>query len=275
MKSIQETSVERRGRRRAIAPEIGELSLETGESTERQLYALLRRAIMEGIFLPGASITGRSIAENLGVSPTPVRDALKRLEADGVIEGRSKSAYFVITLSREQYIEVLYLRQIIEGHAAARAAIKAKPSDVRRIQAIQDRYMGARDLEESVRIDFAFHFEIYKLANCQILMDVIENLWMRIGPSMYLHGDGYDLAAVGKNHQRLIDALKRNDPVNAEASLRIDLLDAMKVIAPKLSSKSAVPVRSRGTFEAPASPPPSDEHQSDSGSAASARKAAG
>jgi DNA-binding GntR family transcriptional regulator len=220
----------RRGRSRLIAPELGELDLSSGEAIERQVYRLLRRALMAGVFLPGQSLTGRSIAESLGVSPTPVRDALKRLGADGVIESRSKSAYFVGELSREQYLEVLNLRIRIEGYAAAEAARVATPEDIAQIEAIQARYTATQDVNESVRINFQFHFEIYKLVRSQILIDVVENLWMRIGPSMHLHARGYGLAQVIDNHRRLIEALRNNDSRAAERALQRDLGEAVKAI---------------------------------------------
>lgn len=242
MNSLGKSGAGRRGRRRLIAPELGELNLDSGESAERQLYGLLRRGIMDGTLLPGSSITGRSIAERFGLSPTPVRDALKRLEADGVVESRNKSAYFVIDLSREQYLEVLDVRQEIEGFAAARAAREATPDDVDRIEALNERYASTTDLLETIRINFAFHFEIYKLAGSQLLIDLIENLWMRIGPSMYLHAEEYDTAAVARNHQLLIKALRASDPGAAATALRRDLKDAIKAITPRLPSRSAVSI---------------------------------
>jgi DNA-binding GntR family transcriptional regulator len=224
----------RRGRSRLIAPDIGELDLNQGPSAERQVYALLRRAMMAGVFLPGSSLTGRSIAESLGTSPTPVRDALKRLEADGVIESRSKSAYFVIEPTRAEYLEILNLRMLLEGHAAGRAAHVATPTDISRIKAINERYASTDDLGESIRLNFMFHFEIYKLAKSVLLLNVLENLWMRIGPSMHLHAQGYDIAEVAETHQRLVDALKRNDSKAAERALRHDLTQAVKAISPRL-----------------------------------------
>lgn len=228
----------RRGRPKTQAPELGTIDAALTDSVERQVYALLRRGMMEGSFAPGSSLTGRSIAERLGCSPTPVRDALKRLEADGVVVGRSKSAYFVFEPTREQYLEVLALRLNIEGFAAASAAKSATSDAVERIEVINERYVRASDLAETVRINFQFHFEIYRLARSQLLIDIVENLWMRIGPSMHLHAEGYDVAAVARNHRKLIEALRRNDVRAAEQAVRRDLTDAVKAIAPRLPASA-------------------------------------
>lgn len=189
---------------------------------------------MSGVFVPGSSLTGRSIAESLGVSPTPVRDALKRLEADGVLQARSKSAYYLMTLSRAEYLEVLALRMQVEGYAADCAARVATPADVARIRSINDRYASTKDLAESIRLNFQFHFEIYKLAKSKVLLEIVENLWMRIGPSMHLHVRGYDVPEVVKNHRKIIDALKHKDAAAAKRALSEDMKEAIRAIAPLL-----------------------------------------
>lgn len=235
---MKTTSFRRRGRPKTPAPELGTINTALPESVERQVYGLLRRAMMEGVFTPGSSLTGRSVAESLGCSPTPVRDALKRLEADGVVVGRSKSAYFVLEPTRQQYVEVLNLRLELEGFATGSAAKHATSTEVDCIEAINERYVVATDVAETVRLNFHFHFEIYRLARSQLLIDIIENLWMRIGPSMHLHTQGYDLAAVAANHRRLLDALRRNDTRAAELAVRKDMTDAVKAIAPRLRASN-------------------------------------
>lgn len=195
---------------------------------------------MAGLFAPGSSLTGRSIAESLAISPSPVRDALKRLEADGVIEGRDKSAYFVTELSRDQYLDIIKLRMVIEGEAAGAAAKASRAEDLARLEAIHLRYSNTTDVAESITVNYLFHFEIYKLAGSPILIDVVENLWMRIGPVMHLHMQDYGVGDVADSHGRLIDAIKRKDARGATRALERDLLEASKVIAPKLAaSKSA------------------------------------
>jgi GntR family colanic acid and biofilm gene transcriptional regulator len=237
-------TVGRRGRVRLAAPKLGKLEAGSPYSVERQVYRLLRRGMMSGLLAPGSSLTGRSIAESLGISPSPVRDALKRLEADGVIESRNKSAYFVGALSRERYIDIMNLRVQIERFAAAKAAEVARPEDIRRLSDINRRYAATTDIAEALRINYLFHFEIYKLANSSILIDVVENLWMRIGPVMHLHMQDYGIGEVTDNHRQLISAIKARNPRGAARALEQDLREAAKIIAPKLSlngSTSAVP----------------------------------
>ena len=191
---------------------------------------------MSGILAPGAAVTGRSIALSLGISPAPVRDALKRLESDGVVEGKSKSAYFVNELSRETYLEIMNLRRRIEGYAAAKASKNARPEDLAPLEKVNAKYIVARSMAESIKLNYQFHFGIYRLAQSDVLLDVISNLWIRIGPSMHLYLHAYDAKKVANNHAKIIDALRKRDGRAAELALHRDLDEAVKVIALRLPS---------------------------------------
>lgn len=229
---------ETRGRKQSESPQLGSLDLSSDESVERQVYGLIKEALMAGLMAPGSAVTGRSIALALGISPTPVRDALKRLEADGVIEGRNKSAYFVIELTRERYIDILNVRSEIECYAASLAAREALPADIAYLEKVNAKYVVAPSMTESIRLNYLFHFGIYKLAKSAVLLDVIKNLWVRIGPSMHLYMQSYQVADVVNNHSRIVAALKKHDSEAASAALRKDLNEAIKVIAPRLPAVS-------------------------------------
>jgi GntR family transcriptional regulator, colanic acid and biofilm gene transcriptional regulator len=235
MKKAKET----RGRKQSESPPLGSLDLSSGDSVERQVYGLIKEALMAGLLAPGSAVTGRSIAQSLGVSPTPVRDALKRLEADGVIEGRNKSAYFVRELTRERYVDILNVRTEIECYAATLAAKTATPVDIAYLEKVNAKYVVARNMSESIRLNYLFHFGIYKLARSAILLEVISNLWVRIGPSMHLYLQSYRVTDVVNNHSRIVTALKKKDPEGAAAALRKDLNEAAKVIAPRLPTVSS------------------------------------
>jgi len=230
---------ETRGRKQSESPQLGSIDPDSEESVERQVYGLIKEALMAGLLAPGSAITGRSIANGLGISPTPVRDALKRLEADGVIEGRNKSAYFVNELTREKYIDILNVRSEIECYAAGLAAKAATPDDISYLEQVNAKYVVAKSMTESIRLNYFFHFGIYKLAKSAVLLDVISNLWVRIGPSMHLYMQSYKVSDVVNNHSRIVTALKKHDSVAAAAALRKDLNEAIKVIAPRLPTISA------------------------------------
>ncbi len=190
---------------------------------------------MSGVFAPGASITTRSLAESLQISGSPVRDALKRLEADSALESRNKSAYFLPLLSKKDYAEVLAIRVRLEGYAAREAASIISESQIREIEEFNNMYRNSNNVRDELLANFQFHLAIYKSIGSSVLVDTIENMWMRIGPTLHvdtLFGDG---RPVVKNHERIIEALRHRDGAAAERALVRDLTEAAEVIMPRLS----------------------------------------
>lgn len=230
----------RRGRSRRLTPELGVLDSDSGESTERQVYRVLKRAIMSGVFEPGAAMTSRSIAETFGISTSPVRDALKRLEADEVLLGRQKSAYFIRLLTQNDYQDILQIRIQLEGYAVRVAAEHVTPADIAVLEDINRRYAAcAADIPATLQINFHCHFQIYRLAQSQHLINIIETLWTRIGPTLHWHSAGYEIAHVTENHARLIEALRAGNAKVAQRALERDLVDAARAIIPRLSGTQA------------------------------------
>lgn len=202
----------------------------------RQVYERICRAIMSGAFAPGASLSTRSLADRFSVSPMPVREALKRLEADGVVVGRAKSAFVLLDPTTAEFGELLDIRLRLEGLAAAEAARRMDLPTLTRVQALHkqlETYDG--DLAGLLTLNFAFHFAVYESAGRPVLLAMIERLWLRIGPVLHASA-GYDAAAVAANHALLLDALERGDAPAAEAALGRDLIEAAAEIGPRLRS---------------------------------------
>ncbi|AWB25866.1 GntR family transcriptional regulator [Methylobacterium currus] len=192
---------------------------------------------MSGMILPGNAVTSRSLSKAMGVSSTPVREALKQLEAEGVLASRNKSAFFVTAPTRGEFREILDIRLLLEGFAIRRAAQVATDENLAAFRALNAQYEAVlRDPTanrgRSLAPNFRFHFEIYRLAGSPLLMTTIEGLWLRIGPMLHEfvshipdHGD------TAIEHRQMLDALARNDPDAAESALRADLIGAFEEIA--------------------------------------------
>lgn len=225
----------KRGRIRQPIPRLGRIEPDSGISVERQVYGLVRRAIMAGSFVPGQSLSIRSIAGAVGVSLTPVVQALKRLEADGVLLGRDRSAFYLAVLGSSEFAELLSIRCRLEGLAAKEAAEKITPRDLKKVEAIQMRFeREGRDKATLLNLNFAFHFEIYSAARSPVLLGLIENLWMRVGPSLHHHDGSYDLSEINKHHHAILEGLRAGDGAWTEKALIGDLSSAAEVIIPRL-----------------------------------------
>lgn len=233
----------RRGRPQSQAPNLPAADATLSEPIERQVYRSIRHGLMSGLIAPGTVLTGRSLAAQLTVSVQPVRDALKRLEADGILESRPQSGFFLRGLTVSEYYEITEIRQRLEGLAARHAAPKIDPKTIARLRKLniamaklpwEDTH-AQRNFEYLAR-NFQFHFIIYKAADLPALLAMIENLWMRIGPALHYHPHGFNRTDTMRKHEAIIDALEQRDPERAEAAVAHDLANAADFIVQQLPS---------------------------------------
>jgi GntR family transcriptional regulator, colanic acid and biofilm gene transcriptional regulator len=211
-----------------------------GETAERQIYRTLRKAIMSGAVAPGSGLSSRSLAEAFGVSAMPVREALKRLEADGALYGMHKSAFFLNNPAPEEFEELLEMRLRLEGLAVRRAAARMTETTLKRLRSLHKKYSaGTHTHKRMLALNFMMHFEVYRCAGWPKLLRTIENLWLSIGPLFHYSGTTYNHDEVSDNHGRLLSALERGDGEGAERALRADLQAAAKAIRPILQAKVA------------------------------------
>ena len=208
------------------------------ETLAEKVYARLRSALVGGRLAPGQRLVHRQLAAELGVSPTPVREALLRLVSDGALELDARGIAGVPRLSRDRYAEIMELRAELEGRAAARAALLATPDEVATLRAIHGRLMEGRTGDDGATVlaeNERFHFGVIALARMPVLQRVVESLWTQSGPTLNL------LLAVprpvwrqGHPHEDLLRALEAHDADAARAAVERDLRDYARIVAPLL-----------------------------------------
>lgn len=225
---------ERRKRARIGAPAMSLKGSRDEQATEVQVYQAIREALMGGALEPGALISSRSIAETLGVSAMPVREALKRLEADGVIDSHAKRGYQVRYLSVEELREILRIRLRLEGMLIREAANRITPGAVLKIRKLETLVAKAADIRTSLGFNYQMHFEAYRWADMPITLGMTENIWLRLGPALYHLGGDYTGATSHDSHSRMIEGLAKGNPDAAEQALHRDLTDAAKVMERRL-----------------------------------------
>lgn len=233
------------GRPPTEAPPLVRLEQDPKLSIEKQVYKSLRYALMTGAIAPGSALTTRSLSTALGVSPTPVREALKRLDADGALVSRSKSGFFVNNPTQVDFLEILEIRLNLEGLAIRLAAGRATKENLKPIIALAEEYkVHSRrkkpSMTDTLRANFNFHFKMYELSNSRQLVNIIETLWLRIGPVLH-HSfvPNQDVSWGYKIHEQMIRALENHDGPAAEAAVRLDLTTASKFIIPTLKSATS------------------------------------
>ena len=140
------------------------------------VYEALRTAILSRSFAPGERLNVQELAHQLGVSLTPVKDALTRLEAEALIEIRPRSGTFVTAVSPEDVAETFELRCALECLAAEKALERIGPDDIDRLRALADAIVEGADDEMHATRNIEFHKRIIALAGSRRLTDMYESL---------------------------------------------------------------------------------------------------
>jgi len=195
-------------------------------SVSESVYRRLRAELMAGQFQPGGKLSIRRLSQCYGVSFTPVREAIKRLVAEGGLDVHSNRTFRIPSLSDRQKREILQLRLNLEGEAAAEAARKVNITFLRRLATIDRKLTRAarRGDAAAVReLNRQFHFAVYRRSDNATLLLLIENLWLRYASSYDLGGGADRPIRSFSQHQRLLDALEKGDAAAARRAIVRDL----------------------------------------------------
>jgi DNA-binding GntR family transcriptional regulator len=197
-------------------------------------YRILREAIMSGSFQPGQKLSARKIAMSIGIGLTPVREALVRLVAERALSATHQRSPRIPFLTKGRINEIMTLRVMLEGYAAAHSARNATSQEIERLQNISVEIMAARQRQDraaDVRKIYEFHFELYRCARMPDLMLLIESLWLRTGPYLNLLFPDYTKTQFGTGRGRIILALQKRDGVVARHEIEADIKGALTYIA--------------------------------------------
>lgn len=216
----------RKGASRRLRPVCVQEQSESSDSfnsTSRAeyVYQHLRRAIRDGRFQQGDRIREDNIAKSLGVSRTPVREALRRLQARGLVGFGSGGGLGIVELSRVHVLELYAMRELLEGAAAHLAAQHATSTEVGYMRHVLDQFRGTRDAQQLASIDRTFHRAIGDAAHnrymVQSLNDLSEAMTLLRGTTFSFPGRR-ETADI--QHRAILDAIEKGDPEAAEREAR-------------------------------------------------------
>jgi DNA-binding GntR family transcriptional regulator len=163
-------------------PAESNLNMAAALSLPEIVYRELRKAILNGVFVPGQMLRQEEVAARLGVSRSPLREALPRLEAEGMVVLQPRRGYAVATLDPEEISEAFDLRRLLETELAQRSIRRRTESDIARVYAIISE-MGilAAQSDEADRahwfeLNLSFHDALLAPAKCPHHMRALENL---------------------------------------------------------------------------------------------------
>ena len=189
-------------------------------------YARLRDMILFGHLAPGAPVTIQGLIADLGAGMTPVREAIRRLTAEGALLPQGNRRVAVPELSAEMLEQVAFARLAIEPKLAELAAPKLTAVQIDRLEAIDgavNRAIEAGKLPDYLAANHAFHFALYEAAEAPVLLDLARSLWLRAGPSLRAVIDRYGREAAPDLHREALAAMRAGDAGALARAIREDI----------------------------------------------------
>ena len=199
-----------------------------------RVYEELRTAIMDGVFASGETLTIRGVAQQLGTSAMPAREALARLATEGAVEVLPNRSIRIPDLDPDRVEEVCRLRGNLEGEAVSLAARRATLPELAAIRALHRTFVSAVKAGSAPRLIHSgqrFHFAMYRAARSPTLLSMVGMLWLQSGPwiagpvrTSFNKGEMRAYAdTVAIHHQNMLDALEARDPERAAAAVRAEI----------------------------------------------------
>jgi DNA-binding GntR family transcriptional regulator len=213
-----------------LKPHTNSLQPIARDTLQERVYLRIRQALINSEFNPGQVLTIRELAQKLGTSIMPVREALQKLTVERVLELLPTRSVRVPVLSAEEFAEICAARMLLEGHMARLAAERANARDLERIEQASRAFLSAKVPSGPTAIqqrNREFHFAIYEAAHKPTILELIEPLWVRCGPcTVALFVDlGAEKVKRGATapHQQALEAIRARRPAAAQKAIVADI----------------------------------------------------
>lgn len=203
------------------------------EGLNASVYAELRKRIVTGHISPNHELSTRGLAGELGVSQTPVRDALSRLSAEGAVSIRSKRRVRVPEMTTERFDDLLRCRLLLEPEAAALAVPLLTSADIQRLRdlnATLEAAIKSGDAATYMQSNYDFHFTLYRAQPQKTLTQLIETLWLQFGPYMRVLFGRAPNTELNDRHETAIAAIEAKDVAALREAITQDINDGMGLL---------------------------------------------
>jgi DNA-binding GntR family transcriptional regulator len=207
------------------------------ETLETQVYEALRKAIIEGRLARDERLVQDELATQFGTSRIPVRDALKRLETEGLVTLDERGSYIVSYFGSEDVEEIYGLRLLLEPYAAGKALDCMTASDLEELENIAQEMKEAatlKDIERYVQLNHTFHLALYELSRQRRLVRMIQSLWSGLMPLTPMAVPG-QLERSAREHEAIMRALQDRQRDTLELLMRDHIEHARKALQAHLT----------------------------------------
>lgn len=212
-------------------------------SLSAQIYAQLKHQLMAARLQPGDRLKIRDLAQSLGTSETPVREALLQLVRDGALEMKPGYYIRVRRLTLREYMELREIRLLLEPHAAEKALPNIDDAFIEELEQVHESLIRAeleKDYPAALLANYEFHFSVYRRSEMPQLIDILERLWVQIGPLLnLLYPFGHPSYEGPHQHLNVLAALRRRDAHALGEAFRADLTEGGRSFVRYLESIEA------------------------------------
>lgn len=196
--------------------------------THELTYARLRDQVLFGDLAPGQPVTIQGLTAEMAAGMTPVREAIRRLAAEGALFPQGNRRVAVPRLTLADLEQVAFARLTIEPRLAELAVVTpALITELERLDALVDAAIAAGNVHDYLQNNHAFHFALYEAAGAGVLLDMARSLWLRFGPSLRVVTSG-GAASQPDSHKEAIAALRAGDAAAVAAAMRQDIAQGVE-----------------------------------------------
>lgn len=202
------------------------------------VYRRIRDMVLFGELAPGQPVTIQGLVEALGTGITPVREAIRRLTAEGALEFKGNRRVCVPELTAAHLGELGFARAALEPHLAEIAAKKLNAADIAALEAMDAQVNAAirkGDIRAYLEQNYRFHTALYAHSGADILCAMVQGLWLRVGPSLRIVCGRYGTLNLPDKHAEAILALREGRASDVAAAIRDDIVQGQDQIAAALA----------------------------------------
>ena len=194
--------------------------------THEVTYARLRDMILYGVLAPGQPVTIQGLIRDLDVGMTPVREAIRRLTAEGALLPQGNRRVTVPRLTEGLLDQIAFARLTIEPRLAELACGHASTALLARLAALDQPITAAikgHDVPGYLQHNHAFHFALYEASGAEVLVDIARSLWLRFGPSLRVVVAREGVLALPDLHVEALAAMERGDAAGLAQAMARDI----------------------------------------------------
>ena len=202
------------------------------QSLQKMVRETLRQAILEREIQPGEQLNIRKLAEKLEVSTMPVREALRELEAEGMISFHSNKRILANQLSLDDLYEIYAIRIPLEEIALVKYLDRQDRTGLKRLEELH-RMMSKPRISgtEWFKLNRAFHMKLHEQAGSPRLFQILQGLWNSTGPYLRLFSDNEKaVARANEEHAGILEAIRNHNISETKKILRTHLRNGLKTI---------------------------------------------